>query len=195
MTSGCTEPMHVGGIGLIPLSLAHLGCNVITSDLPSVISACLGDNIEQNLSLLPPTAGQISVRELDWTIPPQLWAWDNDTVIASPTHTPSAGQQQPTFDLVVSSDTIYSSDLIEPFLRTLHALCTAASGARAPVALICLERRDPALIDETLDKAKERGFTVTRVPPHKVSKALRKSGAQWEKADWEGVELWKLVLK
>ncbi|KAJ7740667.1 hypothetical protein DFH07DRAFT_838678 [Mycena maculata] len=191
-----------GGIGLTALCLAHLGCNIITSDLPFVISTCLAKNIENNIPRLPPSAGEILVRELDWTVDPTNWVWDDPDTITSPTCAPSAEQQNLpyAFNLIVSADTIYSPALVTPFLRTIHALCTLSlarsSSSRAPVVFICLERRDPAVTDRTLEDAQHIwGFTVTRVPPRKVSKALRMSGLKWDKEDWEGVELWKLILQ
>ncbi|KAJ7452482.1 hypothetical protein B0H11DRAFT_2073662 [Mycena galericulata] len=205
--SGAVKPgMHAielgAGIGLTALCLAYLGCDTVTSDLPWVISTCLAKNIENNRSRLPPDAGDIQVRELDWTVPPDQWVWDNETIIASPDiFPPLVGQQLPhAFDLIVSSDTIYSAALVTPFLRTLHTLCTlslaSSPSTRTPVVFICLERRDSAVIDRTLEEAKNIwGFNVTRVAPRKVSKALGKSGMKWDKEDWEGVELWKLMLQ
>ncbi|KAJ7685129.1 hypothetical protein DFH06DRAFT_1028514 [Mycena polygramma] len=183
------------GIGLTALCLARLGCNTIATDLPWVISSCLARNIETNVSQLPPESGDIIVRELDWNVLPDQWFWEHPTVIASPTCPPLVAQQPAQgFDLIVSADTIYSPDLITPFLRTLHALCKLAT--RTPVVLICLERRDPALVNQTLEEAQNVwGFVVSRISQHKVSKALRKSGFEWEKEDWEGVELWKLTLR
>ncbi|KAF7338342.1 hypothetical protein MVEN_02059700 [Mycena venus] len=190
------------GIGLTALSLARLGCNTIATDLPWVISSCLEKNIENNISQLPPGSGEVSVRELDWRVPPDQWVWDHETIIASPTYSPPELKlQQLTngMDLIVTADTIYLSDLVTPFLRTLHALCTlslaASSSPRAPVVFICLERRDPEVTDRTLQEAKHMGFVVTRITQHKVSKALGKSGFKWNKDDWEGVELWKLTFR
>ncbi|KAJ7470706.1 hypothetical protein FB451DRAFT_1254581 [Mycena latifolia] len=189
-----------GGIGFSALCLATLGCNIITSDLPGVVSTCLAKNIESNISQLPPGSGEILVRELDWTVPPDRWLWDHPTIIASPTSSPAAQQQLPyPFDLIVSADTIYDMALVTPFLRTLHALCTlsgaALSSSRAPVVFICLERRDPAVIDRTLEEASIWGFTATRVPPRKVSKALIKSGFKWDKEDWDDVEIWRFTFR
>ncbi|KAJ7219217.1 hypothetical protein GGX14DRAFT_533034 [Mycena pura] len=188
------------GIGLTALCLANMGCNVIASDLPSVISTCLARNIESNISQLSSGAGNIVVRELDWTVSPEHWFWDHETIIASPTCAPPAEQQPPyPFDLIVSADTIYSLELITPFLRTLHALCMVSMTApplsrRSAVAFICLERRDPLVVDRTLELAQSVwGFTVGRVASRKVSKALGKS-VTWHKEEWEDVEVWKFTL-
>ncbi|KAJ7156031.1 hypothetical protein C8R43DRAFT_998932 [Mycena crocata] len=187
-----------GGIGLNALCLATQ-CKVVVTDLPWVISTCLAKNIETNLSRLPPDSGDILVRELDWTIPPDQWVWDHETIIASPTCSPSAEQRLSSpFDLIISADTVYDLALVTPFLRTLHALCTQslALSSRAPVVFICLERRDPAVIDQTLSDATSIwGFTTTRIASSKLSKALGKSGLKWDKEDWDGVELWKLTFR
>ncbi|KAJ7774765.1 hypothetical protein B0H16DRAFT_1508260 [Mycena metata] len=184
------------GIGLTSLALAHLGCHTIATDLPWVIAKCLAKNIENNRARLPSTAGELSVRELDWTIPPDQWVFDHDTIIASPACSPPEPQQYPhKFDIIVSADTVYSRELVTPFLRTLHALCTS-SAPRIPMAFICIERRDNAVIDQMLQDAQSIWcFAVTRVPPRKLSKALEKSGCKWAKDDWDGVELWKLTYR
>jgi hypothetical protein len=177
--------------------MARLGCNIVATDLPFVISSCLSKNIENNI--LPPGSAEILVRELDWTVPPDRWFWDHETIIASPTCSPPELQQLTQgFDLIVSADTVYSLELVNPFLRTLHALCMSSfvASSRSPVVFICLERRDPAVIDRTLEDAKSKwGFAVHRISQHKLSKALAKSGYKWEKNDWEGVELWKLTFR
>ncbi|KAK7014912.1 hypothetical protein R3P38DRAFT_2998353, partial [Favolaschia claudopus] len=194
------------GIGLTALAIARLGCNVTATDLPWVISRCLEKNIENNISQLPPGSGNILVRELDWTVSPNSWLWDHETIIASPTLTPPAStssrlpQLDQGLDLIVTADTIYSSELVTPFLQTLHALCifslSASSYPRSPTIFICLERRDPALTDRTLEEAKSKWrFVVQRIPQHKVSKALSKIGFKWTKDDWDAVELWKLTYR
>ncbi|KAJ6630743.1 hypothetical protein B0H10DRAFT_1982685, partial [Mycena sp. CBHHK59/15] len=189
------------GIGLTALVLSHLGCTTTATDLPWVISTCLTRNIENNMSRLSHGSGEILVRELDWTVLPDRFLWDHETIIASPACVPSVEQRlSDPFDLVVSADTVYDMALVTPLLRTLHALCTLSlaapsSSRRVPVVFICLERRDPTVIDRTLEDAKSIwGFTVVRIPPRKVSKALEKGDMKWKKEDWEGVELWKLTL-
>ncbi|KAJ7097981.1 hypothetical protein B0H15DRAFT_823677 [Mycena belliarum] len=190
-----------GGIGLSALCLANLGCTTITTDLPVVISTCLARNIENNVSQLGPGSGAVCVRELDWTVPPERWLWDHPTIIASQTCSLAVHQQQLAhpFDLIISADTIYDMALVTPFLRTLHALCTlsvaALSSSRVPVIYLCLERRDSAVIDRTFDEASTWGFTATRIAPRKLSKALVKSGLKWDREDWDGVEIWKLIFE
>ena len=61
---------------------------------------------------------------------------------------------------------------------------------------ICLERRDPGLIDYALSEARDMwNFTVERVPHKKVVKTMDKGGVRWDKDDWDGVEIWKLSLR
>jgi hypothetical protein len=191
------------------LTLASLGWDVLATDIPKVISTVLSRNIAQNTAVLPIDSGTIAIRELDWTVPPEQWQWDNSNAIASSDSTrpsfisgPSRSEKPlgPPFDLVVTSDTIYSPELTQPLLRTLHALCYAsiaapALSARSPPVYLCIERRDPSLIDSALSEAQSVwGFDVTRIPHKRISKAMVKGGVKWDKEDWEGIEIWKMTL-
>nr|GAT58735.1 predicted protein [Mycena chlorophos] len=182
------------GIGFTAISLAKLGCAVDATDIPIVLSKTLVPNVARNSDL----PGTVRVRELDWSVAPQHWQWDHPTAIASPTHSPSVEQKLTTpFDMVLSADTIYSTDLVAPLMRSLQAIClqSLAVSSRVPPVYLCLERRDPQLVDYALKEADETwGFTVTRIPKHKVSKAVDKM-YEWQKAEWEGVEIYKLVLR
>lgn len=53
------------------------------------------------------------------------------------------------------------------------------------------------MIDAALDEAVNVwAFTLERVPRRKLSKALERAGfVGWKGEDWEGMEVWKLVLK
>ncbi|KII89216.1 hypothetical protein PLICRDRAFT_40849 [Plicaturopsis crispa FD-325 SS-3] len=190
------------GIGLSALAAAALGWDVLATDVPAVISTVLTRNVEHNTPLLSPdSAGSIQIRELDWTVPPEEWRWDNDSAIASATSPPAApstaGQLRPPFDLIITSDTLYSPSLIDPLLRTLHALAVQSFTSRPPPIYVCIERRDPALIDTALARARDTwGFTTERISQGKVSRAMsRHGGIKWAKDDWDGVEVWKLVLQ
>jgi hypothetical protein len=159
---------------------------VLATDIDLMISSVLSNNIRANLAQLPEYPGRIEVRELDWFISPTEWKWD----IAS----------NPPYDLIYAADTIYKSELVEPLLRTIHALSTLSRSSSAPprypLVLLCIERRDPLLVDRLLDDARNIwNFSVERIPRKRLSKALDKHGAQWDNADWEGIELWKLRLK
>jgi len=196
------------GIGLTALTLASLGWDILATDIPNVVSMVLSQNITQNTAVLPANSGSIEFRELDWTVPPEKWSWDNNKVIASASSedspavsNPKINLLGPPFDLIVTSDTIYSPELAQPLLRTLFALCgvskhASAPHARYPTIYLCIERRDPTLIDHTLAEARSVwGFTVIRIPHRKVAKAMAKGGVKWDQDEWEGVEVWKLTLQ
>ena len=105
---------------------------------------------------------------------------------------------QPPFDLILSADTVYTHELIAPLLRVIHALSTAshALSHRYPFALVCVERRDPSVLDAFLAEARSTwNFSVERIPRTKLAKSLEKGGLNWDSSDWDGVEIWKLRLK
>lgn len=200
------------GIGLTALALRSLGCDVLATDTEQVISSVLRTNILNNPPPSTASPGAIQIRELDWTISPRDWDWSHPSAIASrsPRAHPSSADShaistapnaslRPPFDLIVSSDTIYSPALVTPLLRTLHAVSTqsiAAGASRPPPVYLCIERRDSAVIDRALTEASTVwGFAVEHVPHRKLAKAMAKGGLRWARDDWEGVELWKLVLK
>ncbi|EPT06149.1 hypothetical protein FOMPIDRAFT_124948 [Fomitopsis schrenkii] len=190
------------GVGLSALALCSMGWDVLATDLPDVISGVLESNIARNASHLPVGSGNVQVRALDWTVPPEQWVWDNRTFIGllggpprpQPEHFETFG---PPFDLIISSDTLYATDIVHPLFRTLHILSTlsAKPGYRPPPVYLAIERRGPALIDRALaDAVTTWGFTTERVLHRKVAKALEKGGTSWDKDDWDGVEIWKLTL-
>jgi len=194
----CTScSFHLAFTLLSSLALASLGWDVLATDVPHVIQSVLKNNVTSNLSALPLNSGTVQVRELDWFVSPANWSWDHKSIIShssplAPSSTPSPTLLCPPFDLIISADTVYASELIEPFLRTLYTLSTLST--RPPIYL-CVERRDPLLLDRLLAEAKEKwNFTVERIPHKKLARSLAKSGVHWENSDWDGVELWKLRL-
>jgi hypothetical protein len=180
------------------LALASLGWDVLATDIPHVIQSVLKNNVTSNLAALPPDSGTVQVRELDWFVSPANWAWDHKSIISHSSPLDPASTLCPTllcppFDLIISADTVYASNLIEPLLRTLYTLSTLSS--RPPPIFLCVERRDPLLLDRLLAEAKEKWkFSVERIPHKKLARSLGKSGVHWENSDWDGVELWKLIL-
>jgi len=164
----------------------------VATDLPNVIDSVLSQNISDNADLV---AGSIHVRELDWMVKPERWSWADAKSVTSPS--PSTEEPfGPPFDLIVTSDTVYIAQLAQPLLRTIHALASLSSaGGRSPLILLCFERRDPLLIDHTLNDARHVwGFKPERIPHKKLTQAMDRAGLKWDKADWDGVELWKLKL-
>ncbi|KAG6878702.1 hypothetical protein C0993_011517 [Termitomyces sp. T159_Od127] len=186
------------GIGLTALVMSSLRWHVLATDIPPVIASVLAPNIQNNLGRLPPASGSIQVRELDWTVPPDDWTWDHPSAVASPSASlPSsdAGLLRPPFDLICTADTVYDASLVQPLLRTLHALCIASTATRTPPVYLCLERRDPALVDRCLSDARHTwGFHVQQIPRRKLAKAMHKAGMNWPREDWEGIEIWKFTL-
>ncbi|TFK76531.1 hypothetical protein BDN72DRAFT_755954 [Pluteus cervinus] len=188
------------GIGLTALALSSLGWHVLATDIPYVLSSVLARNISTNVSQLPPHAGVIQSRVLDWTVAPSDWLWDNPLSVASPAASsscPNDNLLKPPFSLICSADTVYAPELVEPLLRAFHHLATqsfAISGHSPPIYL-CIERRDPLLVDRLLADAKTAWqFNVNRIPHHKVSKAMKKGALSWEPSEWESIEIWKLTL-
>jgi hypothetical protein len=178
-----------------------LGWDVLATDTAHTISSALSPNIASNYTTSSCDRGIIQIRELDWLVPPESWDWTNPIAVASTnsytsTTVPRADDTtilKPPFDLIISSDTIYATELVQPLLRALHAAVTASS---SPHVYLCIERRDSALVDHCLSEARDVwGFTVTRVNHRRVSKAMEKGGLKWKKEDWDGVEIWRLKLK
>lgn len=168
-----------------------LGWDVLATDLPHIISSVLAQNISRNLAHL---SGSIQIQELDWTA--EL-PWEESSAITTPTSAslPEAGALSPPFDLIVTADTIYTPELIQPLLRTMHALSkiSLVSGSRPPLVFVCLERRDPELVDRFLADAKDPWhFHTEQVQRKKITKAMEKSGLRWQREDWDDVEIWKL---
>ena len=181
-----------------------MGCDVLATDVPNVISSVLNSNVSKNLPNLPLDSGTIQVRELDWTIPPDEWTWDDHQIIASPHVRPSSSSDKaeeilkPPFDFIITSDTLYNPDLIHPLFRSIHALSTLPASSsctsRSPIIYLCVERRDPILIDRALREAKELwGFKTERIAHKKLVKVIEKADFKWDREDWEGIEIWKLV--
>ncbi|KAG9043018.1 hypothetical protein FS837_010133 [Tulasnella sp. UAMH 9824] len=201
------------GIGLGALALASSGWNVLATDISLIVDAVLKPNVTSN-----PQPGIVQARELDWGVVPSTWIWDDPDSITStgikssetsgkPAHfkPPSDADMtsiSPPFDLIFTSDTIFSAELAPHLLRTIQHLAriSGLSGSKVervsyPPAYLALENRDPLLVEKTLRQANEVwGFEVSRVPHSKVNSAMRKGGVNWEDEEWEGVEIWKLQL-
>lgn len=183
---------------------------MLATDISLIVDAVLKINITDN-----PQTGVVQVRELDWSVAPSAWKWNDPVSITSPRNEPSQTSEQfdqpkltsdvemsPPFDLIITSDTIFSAELAPHLLRTIQHLAqiSGVSGTKAgqvlhPPAYLALENRDPFLVDKTLREAKDVwGFDVSRVPHAKVGAAMRKGGVDWEDEEWEGIEIWKLQL-
>ena len=191
--------LHPAFTFMFRLALASLGWDVLATDIPHVIESVLKNNVTNNIAGLPPNSGIVQVRELDWFVPPANWIWNHKSIISHsspliPSATSCPSLLRPPFDLIISADTVYASELLQPFLRTLYSL-SMLSTSRPPPIFLCVERRDSLLLDRLLSDAKDKwNFAVERIPHKKLARSLEKSGVQWKKSDWDGVELWKLRL-
>ncbi|KIO21071.1 hypothetical protein M407DRAFT_130728 [Tulasnella calospora MUT 4182] len=195
------------------LALASSGWNVLATDISLIVDTVLKPNVASN-----PQTGAVQARELDWSVAPLAWKWNDSLSITSPGSGPSETSEEsdrskparaadmtstlPPFDLIFTSDTIFSAELAPHLLRTIQHLAhiSGVSGSKVeqvlyPPAYLALENRDPLLVDKTLRQANDVwGFEVSRVPHIKVSSAMRKGGVNWEDEEWEGVEIWRLQL-
>jgi protein N-lysine methyltransferase METTL21D len=177
------------------LALCSQGWDVVATDTRAVLSTVLQKNVDSNRLNLPEGSGAIQTRELDWTVHPELWTWSHPTIIASHDYSNSdlpTETLHPPFDLILTADTLYTPELVGPLLRVLNTL----SVPHSPPIYLALERRDPRLANDALQQARELwSFSVQRVPDKKVTKALVRAGCKWDRDEWEGVEIWKLVLQ
>ncbi|KAI9476171.1 MAG: putative methyltransferase-domain-containing protein [Benjaminiella poitrasii] len=165
------------GCGLVGLTMASLGFESVLTDLPEVIEQVLQPNCNiamENINdwwcqLYPDTTlePRVSVRSLNWLQQPE------ETAIE-----PSSSNY---FSYILASDCIYEIELVEPLLN-----CIRRHASPQTSILIAMERRDDAVIDGFIEKAKLLGFE-TRM----ILKKLLKS----QIVNNEDVEIWKLKLK
>lgn len=194
----------VCSLALCSLAMCSMGWDVFATDLPDVVDSVLSQNIAENESNLPPGSGTVQVRVLDWNVLPAKWVWFDNRVIASETRSPSVDNipsetntthSMPAFDLIISADTVYSLSLVAPLLRTVDHLCNAATAdettrTQRPSIYICLERRDPIVIEHLLEEAR-RSYLVEQVHERVMLQAMEKNGLTWSKDDWDGLEIWQ----
>jgi hypothetical protein len=163
------------GTGLTTLCLAALGFTVTSTDLPIITSGILRENVALNSALL---TGNISIRELDWTKP-------------LPTDIAEAG-----WDVIVSADTIYRSDLLEAFWNTVDGLMGSkqSEGRKrsSVVVYVAVEIRDADVVSAAKRTAEEMGIRVIKTPSGKVKRKIEKvlGPGTWNE-EWGGVEIWR----
>lgn len=187
------------GIGLTALVLHSLGWNVCATDVEPVLSTVLKPNIMFNNQST--SSHLLECKELDWMVPPAEWTWDApNSITGASAEDPTSSE--PSFDLIVTADTLYISELVTPLLRSLHHLAklslAASSGKHSCPVYVSVERRDPQLMDRAFDECRTVwGFEVERVRATKIKKALERAGVVWvrDKSVWEGVEIWKMRLR
>ncbi|EJU05432.1 hypothetical protein DACRYDRAFT_38272, partial [Dacryopinax primogenitus] len=171
------------GTGLTALALASMGWDVDATDTSFIVQHTLGPNLQLN-----PVSGRVTVRAVDWLEPLDFAQWRTEDEDAEGN---VAGG--PPYDLILSADTLYSPSLVTPLLTTLKQLASASfRGKRSCPVLLCLERRDPELIDRALGEARDLGFRLKRVGQGKVLRVWERAGMVRE--DLEGLEIWRLLL-
>ncbi|GAA5960562.1 hypothetical protein JCM8115_003224 [Rhodotorula mucilaginosa] len=190
------------GTGLVALALANLGYDTLATDVDAIAHGVLAQNVSENADRVSRGRGRIRAAALDWfTFDRDAWRW------------PSSGEDDDDqdggdarhVDLITTADTVYDPSLSEPLLRTLHGLSllsslSSSSGSPTPPPIyLALEARDPALIASFFQLAASStfGFKCSRIDPSRIKKLVEneKGTLAWQdEADWEGVELWKLVL-
>lgn len=147
------------GVGLLSLTLAEMGYDVLSSDIDPVV-AILESNMKANWAL-----GSVAVTKVDWLDPPPL---------------------EGEFDIIVTADTIYTPDLVDPLWNTV-----ARYSGPATTSYVAVENRDPRLMEAAYERGKELGFDVKRINANRIVKAVERVWG-WKKGEgWEGVEIWK----
>lgn len=165
-----TKAIELGaGTGLVSITLGTLGWEVWATDLQNVVDDVLQMNIDRNRE------GTIIVQELNWCA--AEWDWN------------SQDNQAPEFDLIACADGIYSTELIQPLLRTLETL----SGTRSPLILLAFERRDTEVIDLFFKQSRNHGFISKKVNLRRnLGRQIARWG--WNPDDWHSVEIWTMRI-
>ncbi len=116
------------------------------------------------------------------------------------------------YDMIITTDTLYATDLVQPLWTTLRLLSerpsrqpgasslndphtAPATSTTPPPIYIALENRDPDLIGAGLEAGRAMGFEVKRIGAPRVARAVDKAGWGWRSEDWAGVEIWKARWK
>lgn len=182
------------GIGLTSLCLAAAGFDTISTDLPILTEGLLGSNIAANEASIHGRLSKtrsVAVQALDWMDDPASWQW------------PDADKYCPPFDLIVTSDSIYSEVLVAPLLRTVKSL-SVLSGSRAstqnskecfPAVYLAYEHRDDAQYNSFLSLAEVEGFRIKRVPQLKIRKAVDAVLGWKDKSIYEGITVVQMKLQ
>lgn len=172
------------GTGFVSLVLALCGWSVVATDLDQG-QEILRENLEANKDSLR-AAGNDHVHALSLD-------WRSDEL---PTELLSASSKGQIPSLIVTTDTLYATDIVEPFFRTFDRLLRLGrsdnDGLSPCRGLLAIERRDPGFIDGALGVAEHRfGLRLERIDDRKVSEVVTRS-LQWPLDAWDGVEIWEV---
>lgn len=186
-----TRALELGaGVGFLALSLAASGYNVLATDVEPVLSTVLAPNVDTGARQLPAGSGSASAALIDWVAVAEAVGAGLPPFGSLE---PSAVEHITRADVVVTTDTLYAPYLIQPLWVTLAAIC--APRDKPPAVYLCLERRDPRLVDAGLDAGRAAGLEIRRVAHGRVAKALDRAGWKWAADDWAGVEVWRAKWK
>lgn len=193
------------GTGLLSLLMARLGWQVTATDIPPVLDSVLEPNVEAGLYKLANEGmaqrDQIQVCELDWMVPPEQLHWHSRLGFPSTREhgedaaAVEASNSDQHYHLILTADTIYEPSLVRPLLSTISHLYRRQGDESKPTVLLALERRDPAHVTEALRVAKDDFALPFKQVPHKRVRKIFDTlgdGTTWSRADWDGVEIWKL---
>ncbi|KAJ9127329.1 hypothetical protein QFC24_000736 [Naganishia onofrii] len=184
-----------------------MGYQVTTTDIDPPMTQVLRPNIERNVTRMNLTP--ITVTELDWcNLPASDGKGIPDAQIDVEHALLHGGRQwnQP-WDIVLTTDTIYHVDLVQPLLRWIRILSVTSQSANDnglessdpqtpvyPPVFVALENRDPTLVANALALANSYGFVTKRISQSRVDKCLAKTGWSWDrslKSDYDGIQIWK----
>ncbi|KAJ9114233.1 hypothetical protein QFC22_005685 [Naganishia vaughanmartiniae] len=187
--------------------VAAMGYQVTTTDIDPPLTQVLRPNIERNASRT--NLASITVTELDWCNLPVaneqgIPKAENDVEYALE----HGGQQwNQAWDVILTTDTIYHADLLQPLLRWIRILSITSEAANHndieslgiqtptyPPVYVALENRDPNLVAKALALATSYGFITKRISQSRVDKCLAKTGWSWDrslKPDYDGIQIWK----
>jgi hypothetical protein len=176
--------------------LVSLGYDITTTDIAPSLQSVLMPNIELNSKLAPPSWGQIRAKSLDWFDYLPSSSSDLEHTVEKARNWMEENEPEPldSYDMIITTDTLYSPSLTLPLLYTLRSfslLSQSSVSFKPPPILVALEQRDPTLITSALSQAKKMGFEVKKIAQGRIAKCLDKSGWGWNEKDWEGVEVWK----
>ena len=126
------------GTGLVGITAATLGANVVISDLPIYVDA-IQENIEHNRDIIQ---GDASARSIDWTEPVA------EDLVGSA-------------DIVIVCDCVYYEASLQPLVSTIRDLLKNAD--KSCVIFAYEERPDKILLYQQFFELVHKHFVVTEI--------------------------------
>jgi len=151
------------GTGITGLSMAALGSHVLMTDLPAVTNSILTINFNKNSvplavdnaiywkhsKLVGNKEGSAAILALDWSQPIQNQIKDQDILLC---------------DYVVAVDTVWLTDLLEPFVRTMSSILESP---RNPIGILSFKDRYSGTdtftpVENVRRQFENRGFDIEK---------------------------------